>query len=110
MGSVIGHRIDYNGLGVLRGQRHIPSENWPKYPPRAKDLPSFCWNNEADRLSSRSVLDKQTKDHVLIPPREKENNGPQKNEKTLVIMMIGLLKGPEIDLTTSFPGLSFPDS
>ena len=35
MGSIIGHRIDYNGAGALRGQRHIPSKNWPKY------LPSF---------------------------------------------------------------------
>ena len=27
MGSIFGHRIDYNGVGVLRGQRHIPSKN-----------------------------------------------------------------------------------
>ena len=27
MGSIIGHKIDYNGLGALRGQRHIPSKN-----------------------------------------------------------------------------------
>ena len=27
MGSIIGHRTDYNGVGVLRGQRHIPSKN-----------------------------------------------------------------------------------
>ena len=33
MGSIIGHRIDYNGEGALRGQRHIPSQNYPKYPP-----------------------------------------------------------------------------
>ena len=32
MGPIIGHRIDYNGVGVLRDQRHIPSKNWPKYP------------------------------------------------------------------------------
>ena len=30
---VIGHRIDYNGVGSLRGQRHIPS-NTPSTPPR----------------------------------------------------------------------------
>ena len=24
MGSIIGYRIDYNGVGVWRGQRHIP--------------------------------------------------------------------------------------
>ena len=23
MGSIIGHRIDYNGVGVLRGQGHM---------------------------------------------------------------------------------------
>ena len=26
MGSNIGHRIDYNGVGALRGQQHIPSK------------------------------------------------------------------------------------
>ena len=30
MGSIIGHRIDYNGVGALTGQRHIPSKNLPK--------------------------------------------------------------------------------
>ena len=34
MGSIIGHGIDYNGVGSLRGQRHIPSKNGPKLPPR----------------------------------------------------------------------------
>ena len=27
MRSVIGHRIDYNGVGTPRAQRHIPSKN-----------------------------------------------------------------------------------
>ena len=27
MGSIIGHRIDYNGVGALRGQRHIAIKN-----------------------------------------------------------------------------------
>ena len=35
MGSIIGHRIDYNGVGALRGQLHIPTKDQPKYPPRA---------------------------------------------------------------------------
>ena len=26
MGSIVGHRIDYNGARVLRDQRHIPSK------------------------------------------------------------------------------------
>ena len=33
MGSMIGHRIDYNAVGALRGQRHIHSKNLPKKPP-----------------------------------------------------------------------------
>ena len=32
MGSIIGHRIDYNRVGALRGQRHLLSTNLPKYP------------------------------------------------------------------------------
>ena len=27
MGSIIGHRIDYNGVGALGGQQDIPSKN-----------------------------------------------------------------------------------
>ena len=27
MGSIIGHRIDYNEVGVLGGQQHISSKN-----------------------------------------------------------------------------------
>ena len=27
--SIIGHRIDYNGVGALREQRHIPNKNLP---------------------------------------------------------------------------------
>ena len=30
---IIGNRIHYHGVGALRGQRHIPSKNLPKYPP-----------------------------------------------------------------------------
>ena len=32
MGSIVGHRIDYNGVGVLRGQRHISSKPDPSTP------------------------------------------------------------------------------
>ena len=39
MGSIIGHKIDYNGVGALRGQGHIPSKNLPKYPPPFTPLP-----------------------------------------------------------------------
>ena len=33
MGSIIGHRIDYNGVGALRRQRYRHSKNVPSYPP-----------------------------------------------------------------------------
>ena len=33
MGYIIGNRIDYNGVGALRGQLHIPTKDQPKYPP-----------------------------------------------------------------------------
>ena len=32
MGSIIGHRIDYDGVGAPRGQRHIPSKINPSTP------------------------------------------------------------------------------
>ena len=32
MGSLIAHRIDYNGVAALRGQQHMTSKNKPKYP------------------------------------------------------------------------------
>ena len=32
MGSIIGHRMDYNGVGAMRDQWHIPSKNFPNYP------------------------------------------------------------------------------
>ena len=45
MRSICGHRIDYNGLGVLRGQQHIPSKNlYSKYP---SSLPPPKKNNHA---------------------------------------------------------------
>ena len=33
MGSIIGHGIDYNGVGALRGQGHIPCKINPSNPP-----------------------------------------------------------------------------
>ena len=35
-------KIDYNGVGALRDQRHIPSKHKPKYhPPPGIDIASF---------------------------------------------------------------------
>ena len=32
MGSIIGHKIDYNGVGALTGHGHIPSKIYPSIP------------------------------------------------------------------------------
>ena len=57
MGSITGHRIDYNRAGALRGQQHIPSKNLPKYPPGAPllDLPLVSlsvglWHQETEAV------------------------------------------------------------
>ena len=36
MGSIIGHRIDYNGVGALRGQWHIRSKKLTQVPPASR--------------------------------------------------------------------------
>ena len=32
IGSIIGHRIDYNGIGAMTGQRDIPRKNFLREP------------------------------------------------------------------------------
>ena len=43
MGSIMGHRIDYNGLGALRdqGTGDISSKNLPKCPPHPPSETKF---------------------------------------------------------------------
>ena len=71
MGSIIGHRIDYNGEGALRGQRHIPSKKLTQVP----RLPSgirFSYKNEhkhAYSLNKRVYVESMTKSssfHELV--------------------------------------------
>ena len=51
MGSITGHKIDYNGAGAMRGQLHIPSKTEPKYPPPP---PRFLINmNDISRCSKK---------------------------------------------------------
>ena len=48
MGCIIGHRIDYNGVGARRGQRQIPSKNSPKYSPPHQGggvRSILCWSH-----------------------------------------------------------------
>ena len=37
MGSIIGHRIDYNRVGALRGQWHIPVPKLTQVSPRGNN-------------------------------------------------------------------------
>ena len=41
MESVIGHRIDYNGVEALRAQRHIPSKKLTEATPRGSSVHLF---------------------------------------------------------------------
>ena len=52
MGSTIGHRIDDNGVGAPRDQRHIPSKNLAKYPPPTSLELHFTFK---DVLSVRAI-------------------------------------------------------
>ena len=47
MQSIFDHRIDYNGLGVLRGQQDIPSKNYSKYPSFPPPPPPSAQNHHA---------------------------------------------------------------
>ena len=59
MGSIIGHSIDHNGVGVLRGQQHIPSKSLPKHSPPlggGRFEPWRYMNKNLLTLVSQSVL------------------------------------------------------
>ena len=46
MESIIGHRIDYNGVGALRGQRHVHRRIYPSntpHPSRAFERLFSCF-------------------------------------------------------------------
>ena len=64
MGSTIGHRIDYNGVGALRGQRHIPAKINPSNPPGAttQNAKIEWW---LTRGGSVGTYNKQRSDHAL---------------------------------------------
>ena len=53
-------KIDYNGLGALRGQLHIPSKHKPKYPPASRDA-------EGSSVQEKSQLARVEKARVLQP-------------------------------------------
>ena len=67
MGSITGHKIDYDGARALRGQRHIPSKTEPKYLPRVaciefgKDA-SFVFKNW--KKPSKLTKHSQSENHV----------------------------------------------
>ena len=46
MRSIIGRRTECKGIGVLRGQRHIPSKNSPKEDDSERKI--FCNNSTID--------------------------------------------------------------
>ena len=53
MGSIMGHRIDYNGLGALRDQGTYPAKINPSIPPRETKFGNFIFEK---RISPQNRL------------------------------------------------------
>ena len=54
MGSITGQKIEYNGVGALRSQRHIPSKHVPP-PPGSRARAPLSWLN-LDSFPPRPVI------------------------------------------------------
>ena len=81
MGSIIGQKIDYNGVGALRGQRHIPSKHKPKYPPPApRDV-------EGSSVLEKSPLARVEDAGVLVSG---DPTPPQQNVKEIYLVVLPL--------------------
>ena len=65
MGSIIGHRIDYNGVGALRGQWHIPSKKLTQVPSASR-----AWQFYVILSAARSWAVKQ------VPPQSPRPRPP----------------------------------
>ena len=85
-GSKIGHRINYNGVGALRGQRHISSKNQPESPRGVKVFNSFEVHlkyvvafpiSVKTSSSSNNILNLErtleTRLFLVTPQRDKDN-------------------------------------
>ena len=63
MGSIIGQKIDYNGVGALRGQLHIPSCPLTQVPPRVPFEPTL---GESRHLTAGQVENEKST-HSKLP-------------------------------------------
>ena len=93
MGSMIGHRIDYNGVGVLRGQQHIPSKNWPKYPPPPPGLVgSFLHENHVTSQGHAAHCDSLAGISAfpwLLEDNKRENDSSKRVRKDHKVFLSG---------------------
>ena len=82
MGSIIGHKIDYNGAGVLRGHRHIPMQQ--KLPQSRTQSPQALWSAGRRLVRGDGLLTKEPVDSgfgIEIDP----NNAPHPLPPGLVL-------------------------
>ena len=77
-GSIIGQRVDYNGVKVLRGQQHKPSKNWSKFSPGERKPASIstpgwerhCEGKVSCLRTTGQVSSPQTRARTTISPTE----------------------------------------
>ena len=70
MESIIGHGIDYSGVGVLRGQRQIPSKNLQVTSTLWEWLPSMSF----DYFQNRIVLKVNGAEERILRKRSREGS------------------------------------
>lgn len=78
MVSIIGHRIHFDGIKVLRGQRHVSEKkNQSKYSPPWKERYQYTIRKILDgrRQTQRLPLGNKTKLSKLIKKKEKLEGG-----------------------------------
>ena len=57
MGSIIGHRIDYNGVGALRDQWYIyTQQKFPQVPPSPPPFPPGIWGKLKTKLYTMAFV------------------------------------------------------
>ena len=81
MESIIGEKIDYNGVGALRGQRHIPNKHKPKYPP----TPAAPLDVEGSSVLEKSPLARVEDARVLVSGNPTPS---QKNAKEIYLVVL----------------------
>ena len=75
MGSIVGQKIGYNGVGALRGQRHIPSKHYPSTPPPGGGgLRVHRYKNKLKPFSLRTIAYGNLENYIYRMMRSSHQN------------------------------------